>query len=251
VSSGLVFLITFLSVAIGGVVGMLVRVRLPEAAIADSKEVVRLGAGLMGTVAALVLGLMIASAKASYDMQTTNVRQLTANLILLDELLEQYGPEAKSARAMIRQAAAVIVQRIWTESATINETAKFTPNATAEAFFYTIETLSPASDLQRALKPRILDVSTDLARTRLLMFVHVDNPLPGPLLIIVILWLTLIFASFTLFVEANAIVGVASLVYALAVSSALFLIVDMSQPFSGLMQVSSAPLMHVLPPLGS
>jgi hypothetical protein len=249
VSSGLVFLITFLSVAIGGVVGMLVRVRLPEAAIAESKEVVRLGAGLMGTVAALVLGLMIASAKASYDMQTTNVRQLTANLILLDELLEQYGPEAKPARAMIRQAAATIVQKIWTESAATTEPAKFTPNATAELFFYTIETLSPASDLQRSIKPRILEVGTDLARTRLLMFVHVDNPLPGPLLIIVILWLTLIFASFTLFVEANAIVGVASLVYALAVSSALFLIVDMSQPFSGLMQVSSAPLMHVLPPL--
>ncbi len=250
-SSGLVFLITFLSIAIGGALGMLVRVRLPETAIPGSKEVVRLGASLMGTVAALVLGLMIASAKASYDMQTTNVRQLTANLILMDELLEQYGPEAKTARAMIRQVAAITVQKIWTENAAMKETARFMPSAAAEAFFYTIETLSPSNELQRAIKPRILDVGTDLVRTRLLMFVHIDNPLPGPLLIIVILWLTLIFGSFTLFVQPNAIVAVASLVYALAVSSALFLIVDMSQPFSGLMQVSSAPLLHVLPPLGS
>jgi hypothetical protein len=246
-----VFLITFASIAIGGAIGMLVRIRLPDAAIADSKEVVRLSAGLMGTVAALVLGLMIASAKASYDGQTSNVRQLTANLILLDELLQQYGPETKTARGMIRQAAAITVQRVWQEDATSKDLMAFAPSAAAEAFFYNIETLTPTNDLQRTLKPRILEVGTDLVRTRLLMFVHIDNPLPGPLLIIMILWLTLIFTSFTLFVQANRIVAVASLVYALAVSSALFLIVDMSQPFSGLMKIPSAPLQHVLPPLES
>jgi hypothetical protein len=105
-SSGLVFLVTFVSVALGGALGMLVRIRLPDGLIADSKEVVRLGAGLMGTVAALVLGLMIASAKNSYDSQTANVRQLTANLILLDELLEQYGPETMEARAIVDPCAA-------------------------------------------------------------------------------------------------------------------------------------------------
>lgn len=250
-NSQVVFLITFVSIAIGGAFGMLVRIRLPQAAIADSKEVVRLGAGLMGTVAALVLGLMIASAKASFDSQTSNVRQLTANLILLDELLTEYGPETQPARVMIRQAAAITVQRVWQESAVMKDPSVFAPSPAAAAFFYTLETLSPATDLQRSIKPRILDVATDLARTRLLMFVHIDNPLPGPLLIIMILWLTLIFTSFTLFVQANSIVAVASLVYALAVSSALFLIVDMSQPFTGLMQISSAPLQHVLPPLGS
>jgi hypothetical protein len=250
-NSEVVFLVTFVSIAIGGALGMLVRVRLPEAAIADSKEVVRLGAGLMGTVAALVLGLMIASAKASFDTQTSNVRQLTANLILLDELLEQYGPETTAARGMIRQAAAITVQRVWQENIAVKDQAVFAPTSAAETLFYTLETLSPANDLQRSVKPRLLDVATDLARTRLLMFVHIDDPLPGPLLIIMILWLTLIFASFTLFVQPNRIVAVASLVYALAVSSALFLIVDMSQPFSGLMQISSAPLQHVLPPLGS
>jgi type IV secretory pathway VirB2 component (pilin) len=83
------------------------------------------------------------------------------------------------------------------------------------------------------------------------MFVHVDNPLPEPLLIIVILCLAVIFSSFTLFAEPNIVVAMASLVYALLVSSALFLIVDMSQPFSGLMKISSQPLQRVLPPLGS
>jgi hypothetical protein len=251
-SSQLVFLVTFVSIAIGGALGMLVRIRLPDAnPIAESKEVVRLGASLMGTVAALVLGLMIASAKNSYDTQVTNVRQLTANLILLDELLEQYGPEANEARAMIRRAAEITMQRIWRENATTSAKKTFSASGSAEQFFQTVEGLSPKNDLQRSIKPRILEVSTDLARTRLLLYVHFDNPIPVPLLVIVILWLTVIFASYTLFADANAVVAVASLVYALAVSSALFLIVDMSQPFSGLMRISNEPLTQVLPQLGS
>jgi len=250
--SQLVFLVTFLSIAIGGGLGMLMRIRLPDAnLIAESKEVVRLGASLMGTVAALVLGLMIASAKNSYDTQTANVRQLTANIILLDELLEQYGPETNDARAMIRRAAAITVQRIWQESTTGNNKGTFSASGAAEQFFLTVENLSPKTDLQRSLKPRILEVATDLARTRLLMFVHFDNPIPVPLLVIVILWLTVIFASYTLFADANAVVAMACVIYALAVSSALFLIVDMSQPFSGLMKISNEPLHHVLPELGS
>jgi hypothetical protein len=251
-SSQLVFLVTFVSIAVGGALGMLIRIRLPDAGlIAESKEVVRLGAGLMGTVAALVLGLMIASAKNSYDTQIANVRQLTANIILLDELLEQYGPETREARTMIRRAAAITVQRVWQESVATDTTETFTPSHAAAQFFLTLESLSPTNDVQRAIKPRLMDVATDLTRTRLLMFVHFDNPIPAPLLIIVILWLTVIFASFTLFADANAVVAVASLVYALAVSSALFLIVDMSQPFTGLMKIPSEQLKHVLPQLAS
>jgi hypothetical protein len=211
---------------------------------------------LMGTVAALVLGLMIASAKNSYDTQTANVRQLAANLILLDEMLEQYGPEAREARAMVRRASAIAIQRIWQENVSAEtgprgKPAAFSGSAVAEQFFYSIETLQPTNDLQRSLKPRILQIGTELVRTRLLMFVQIDNPIPLPLLAIVILWLTVIFASFTLFVQPNAIVAMASLIYALAVSSALFLIVDMSRPFAGLMKISSETLSHVLPPLGS
>ena len=250
-SSQLVFLVTFVSIAIGGGLGMLIRIRLPDAdLIAESKEVVRLGAGLMATMAALVLGLMIASAKNSYDTQIANVRQLTANIILLDELLEQYGPETREARTMIRSAAAITVQRVWQEGTANDTTRTFTASGPAERFFLTLESLAPANDVQRAIKPRLMDVATDLARTRLLMFVHFDNPIPAPLLIIVILWLTVIFASFTLFAETNAVVAVASLIYALAVSSALFLIVDLSQPFGGLMKISGDQLKHVLPQLG-
>jgi hypothetical protein len=247
----LVFLVTFVSIALGGALGMLVRIRLPQAQLSEAREVIRLGTGLMGSVAALVLGLMIASAKNSFDSQVANVRQLAANIILLDELLEQYGPETRQARVMIRDAARITVRRIWRENTEAEHAETFSPSGAATRFFLTVESLSPNSDLQRAIKPRILEVGTELARTRLLMFVHFDNPIPPPLLAIMILWLAVIFASFTLFADVNLVVATASLIYALAVSSALFLIVDMSQPFSGLMKIPSEPLQHVLPQLAT
>src|SRR5262249_360531 len=155
--------------------------------------------------------------KASFDMQTSNVRQLTTNLILLDELLDQYGPEARNARVMIRKAAAITVQNLWKQNAASDSADTFAPSAAAERSFYRIETVAPANDLQRSLKSRIPQVATDLVRTRLLMLVHIDNPLPVPLLVIMILWLTVIFSSFTLFVRPNGVVAAASLIYAIAV----------------------------------
>src|SRR5216683_4511376 len=87
-------LIVFACVFGGTFLGMFLRKRLPGHHLSgDTKDVVRLGTGLIGTIAALVLGLLIGSAKSSYDTQSTQIKQLTANIILLDRFLEEYGPE--------------------------------------------------------------------------------------------------------------------------------------------------------------
>ncbi len=248
-TSGSIFLTTFVCIAAGAAIGIATRLRLPDAHLTpESKEVVRLGAGLIGTLAALVLGLMVASAKSAYDTQISNVRQLAANLILLDQMFAEYGSETKDLRGMLRVAANNTVDRIWHENASA-KTEPFSASRIAEEFYVKIETLTPGNDVQRLLKPRILQVGTELVRTRLLLFVHVDNPIPAPFLIILIFWLTVIFISFSLFAEPNVIVVTALLVYAVSVSSALFLIIDLSQPFVGLMQIPSEPLKHVLPAL--
>src|SRR5216683_7808365 len=81
-------------ISAGVLFGMFLRKALPEHHLSgDAKDVVRLGTGLIGTIAALVLGLLIGSAKSSYDTQSTQIKQLTANIILLDRFLEEYGPE--------------------------------------------------------------------------------------------------------------------------------------------------------------
>lgn len=260
-SPGLVFLITFAAVLIGMAGGSYLRTRLPDGHLnPNTKEVIRLGSGLLGTLAALVLGLLVASSKNAYDTQAGNVRQLTAGVILIDEMLMQYGQDSRDSRdsqntremrGVLRQSLDKLANAVWRQEATqIPAVTPFAASTAAERFYIAIEALTPTTDIQRVLKPRILDAATELARARLLIFAQIDTPVPWPFLMILILWLTVIFTSFSLFVEANPIVVTALLIFALSVSSALFLIMDLGQPFTGLMQIPGAPLRHALMPLG-
>src|SRR5215831_11948911 len=114
-------LIAFVCILAGTLVGLLLRHRLSEQHLgSDEKDVVRLGAGLIGTIAALVLGLLIATAKTSFDTQVTQVKQLTADVILLDQLLSQYGPEAAPVRNLLRGAVDAVADRIWYERSSVS-----------------------------------------------------------------------------------------------------------------------------------
>jgi hypothetical protein len=216
------------------------------------KDVVRLGTGLIGTIAALVLGLLIASAKSSYDTQSTQVKQMTANIVLLDRFLEQYGPETGAVRNLLRRGVTVLADRMWREnSSDLAEAAPFEASAASETFYAKIEELSPQNDAQRSLQARAIQISTDIAQTRLQLFAQMRNSIPMPFLVVLIFWLTIIFASFSLFAQPNAIVIGSLLIFALSAAGAIYLVLELGQPFEGLMQISSAPLRNALTPLGS
>jgi hypothetical protein len=119
----------------------------------------------------------------------------------------------------------------------------------AEVAYAAIQELSPQTDAQRSLKARALRISTDAAQTRLVLFTQADNSIPMPFLAVLVLWLTIIFASFGLFSRLNLTDVAVLFVCALSASGAIFLILELSQPFEGLMQISSAPLRHALAPL--
>lgn len=244
--------IVFACICVGMFLGMFLRARLPERHLAeDTKDVVRLGTGLIATIGALVLGLLIASAKGSYDTKSSQVRQMTVNIILLDQLLAQYGPETHAVRDLLRQAISPLVERIWQEnSSAVAAATPFEATAVAEAAFAKIQELSPQNDAQRSLKARAIQMSTDMAHTRILLFAETDSALPMPFLGVLVFWLMIIFASFSLFASPNATVITALVVFALSASGAIFLILELSQPFVGLMAVSSEPLRHALAPLG-
>ncbi|MCS3450593.1 MULTISPECIES: DUF4239 domain-containing protein [Bradyrhizobium] len=233
--------------------GTLLRNTLPGHYLADdSKDYIRLGIGLITTLAALVLGLLVGSANSSYDAQNTQVRHLTANIILLDNLLEQYGPESRDARDTLRGAVEPLIKRIWREDSL--ESAKGTPfrgTALSVDAYGKIQNLSPKTDAQRSFKERAIQLATDLVQTRLLLFEHADTSIPMPFLAILVFWLAIIFMSFSLFSRLTPINIVAMLVFATSASAALFLILELSQPFVGLMQISSTPLRNALAPLGS
>jgi len=248
VSPTAVSLIAFAIIFGGAFVGVFLRNALPEHHLADdAKDVMRLGTGLIGTIAALVLGLLIASAKSTYDTQNSNITRLTAEIILLDQLLLQYGPETHTARDLLRRTVGPLVEGIWREIS--SETAPFEASSAGELAFAKIRELAPQSEAQRLLKDRAIQISTEFAQTRLLLFAQGHSSIPMPFLAVLVFWLTIIFASFSLFSRLNLTLIAALFVFALSASGAIYLILELSQPFTGLMQISSAPLRNALAPL--
>jgi hypothetical protein len=240
--SGIIFLLT-----VGGIfIGTLLRRTLPEHHLNEhARDVVRLGVGLIATIAALVLGLLIAAAKGSFETQISQIRQITADLILLDNILAQYGPEARPIREQIRSTVDPFADELWREKET-GSTGPIDTNAAAERVYLKIHRLSPHDDLQHSLKTRAVQISNDITQVRFLLFVESENLMAKPFLAVLAFWLTLIFASFSLFSPLNATVLTCLLLFASSAASAIFLILELSRPFTGLMSISSAPMRNAL-----
>lgn len=232
----------------GALGGMALRGVLAEKLSSDAKDAVRLSMGLIGTIAALVLGLLIASAKTSYDGKVTRLREIAINVILSDNLLEQYGAEALPARRLLRATVDSTIDRIWGE-ADPARSGPFEASPSARAFYRAVENLAPANDAQRALQARVLNLLTEVAQSRLALFTQAGTGIPLPFLAILVFWLAIIFASFSLFSRAEPVVIVALFVCSLSSACALLLIMEMDRPFAGIMGISSTALRHALVPL--
>jgi hypothetical protein len=240
--------VSFAIIFSGALLGMLLRFVLPEPHLnSDTKDVVRLSTGLIATLSALVLGLLVASAQASYQTQANQIRQITANVILLDNILARAGPQAQPLRVLLRSGVDILVERIWGArgAAPANAAVPFQASAQSDQFFDKLLELTPQNDAQRQMQSRAIQITTDLAQTRIL-FAQSDSAIPKPFMAVLVFWITMIFVSFGLFARPNLTIVAALLVSALSASSAILLILDLSHPFSGLITISSAPLSHAL-----
>jgi len=245
-----VAIVTFVLVSGGAWLGLYFRNVLSEDRLRDDvRDVIKLSAGLIGTMAALVVSLLIASAKGSYDTKTTQIKQITANIIQIDLDLEQYGPDAQNLRMMLRRAVPVLINQIWNEGDRSKVSAY---SATAEGLELVkgVQQLQPGNDSKRVLQAQVLSAVASLVQARLSLFTQSNNAIPTPFLIILIFWLAIIFACFGLLVRPNRVVIVTFFVGGLSVACAIFLILEMGQPFTGLMQISSEAPRHALAPLG-
>lgn len=245
--------IAFACVCAGALLGMLLRRVLPKDHLNnDSKDVVKLGMGLLATMAALVLGLLIASAKGQYDAQRDGLDQISAKFILLDAGLAQYGSEASPARDQLRRTVGSVLARIWPQDT--SQTSSITaPDTTADgrAIYDLVQRLSPRNDMQRRVQSQALQLLQELGQTRWLLAAQQESrTTPLPFLAILLFWLTVLFASFGLFSPANATVIGVLFLCALYVSGAVFLILELGRPFEGPLQLSSAPMRHAYALIG-
>jgi hypothetical protein len=244
-SSIAISLVTFAFVFGGALLGMALRAVLPQNDLtADSRDVVKLGMGLIATMAALVLGLLIASAKSSLDMQNVELTEMSSKVVLLDRVLAHYGPEAKDMRIELRTSVVHTLDTLFSKDASQLESTR------GEILYDEIQGLSPKTDAQRSVQAQALSTILALAQTRWLIAEQRVNSVSVPLLTVLIFWLTIIFTSFGLFAPRNATVVVSLLISALSVSGAVFLILEMYAPYEGLIHVSSAPLRAALMRLG-
>jgi len=242
-------LILFACLFSGVLLGISLRPVLPEKHLtAESKSTLTLGTGLIGTMASLVLGLLVATAASSFFTQRNELTEMSAKLVLLDRVLAHYGPETKEARETMSRQVAGLLDQMWPQEH--SRSSPLAPKVAGEALYDEIQKLSPQNDTQRSIKGEALGLAMAIGSTRWLMFEQQTFPIPKIILGVIVFWFTVVFTSFGLFAPRNATVIVTLLLCALSLAGAILLILDMFRPFEGLIHISSAPLRNALAHMG-
>jgi hypothetical protein len=217
----------------------------------DSKDTVKLGAGIVATMAALVLGILVGSAKGSFDMITNGITEVGTKVIMLDRTLAQYGPESKDVRDNVRASIENAIRHIWPEEKTGEKHLKAMEKSTRVEDIQTgIKKLTPRTEAQRQLQERAEQFNNDIIQLRWMLIENQQKSIPTPLIVILVFWLATLFISFGLFAARNMTVVITLFISAMSVSAALFIILEMSGPLEGMIKVSSEPLRKALEHIG-
>ena len=231
----------------GALAGMRLRSILPDHHLSsESKDTVKVGIGLIATMTALVLGLVTASAKASFDAMDATIKHVAADTLSLDRMLARYGPETGEIRAGLKRFMAQRIDRVWSRAG--SQEARLDPtNAgrAAEVLAGQLRALVPQTDEQRRLQSRALDLAESLLAARWSVAAF-GTAIPIAFLVILVFWLTITFTSFGLFAPQNTTVVAVLVVCALSVAGAVFLVLELDGPLDGLIMVSPAPLKYAL-----
>ena len=243
-------MIVFACTFAGALLGMWLRTILPEHHVnAESRDTIKLAMGLIATMTALLLGLVTASAKSSFDTVNTAVKQTAMDLLTLDRLLARYGPETGEIRRALRDAVANRIDMIWPQSS--SRPARLDPIGSGvasgvERLADGLRGLTPRDDAQRALQSRALNLAEVLLQARWIVFAVGGTSVPLPFLVVLVFWLTITFGSFGFLAPRHATMVVVLFACALSVGSAVFLILELDGPFDGLLRVSADPLRYAL-----
>ena len=247
-NSLLVSCVVFACVFAAALLGMTVRV--PENHVgADAKDVVRLSTGLVATMASIILGMLVSSAKSSYDARKNDVAELSYEVLAVDRVLAKFGPDADQLRGEFRKTVEYSLYRVWPKEASQRSDLK--PTDRAQTLVEELEALTPKNDQQAAVKAQALAMVVALRQTQWLLFLKTEqNAVPLPLLVVLVAWMAAIFLSFGLFAAPNFTTVSTLGASALAVSGAIFLMLEMYTPFSGVLRISPAPILEALNQMG-
>jgi len=241
-------LIGFCAIFAGTVIGYYLGRNLPQHHLdADSKDTIKMAWGTVATMSALVLSLLLASAKGSFDTVNTENTLAGTKIIVLDHILAKYGPETKAAREELRNDVSSIIQKVWPETHPSVPTASALEGGNGvERVQNELDQISPTNDTQRALLSQAQVLTGDLLQSRWLLVEQLRTGLPPTLFIVLVSWLTMLFIGLGLFAPRNKTVFIVLFFCNLSFSAALFMINEMNHPLDGIMKISSAPMLKAL-----
>ena len=220
------------------------RVLPPEHIKDETRQAVNIAVGVIATLTALVLGLMVTSAKGSFDTRADDIREIASRIIILDRTLRDYGQESIDARDQLRKMIEARLKRFWAEEL---QTAGAPRLAEMESVFRgRLLSLSPVNDTQKWLQARALAVAADLEQTRWLLIEQSRKTIPRAFLVVLVFWLVVIFGTLGLFSPRNGTAYTIIFICALSVATAIFLVLELDQPFEGMLQVSDLPVRGAL-----
>ena len=241
--SSLIFVCAF----VAAFLGMVLTKSLPDDHLSEaSKGAIKPVLGLIATMVAVVLGLLIASSSSSYQTQRGELQEVSASIVELDALLAHYGPEASESRQRLRKTVVAAAERLWPKGNVWARRPGPVESTEFTVFYEGIANLSPRTEAQRFYQNRALAISGSLRHMRALMLEQMGGSVPWPFLAVLIFWIGALFLGFGLFARINATIVVAFLIGALSVASSFFLILEMNRPYRGLMRLSDSPLRNAL-----
>jgi type II secretory pathway pseudopilin PulG len=243
--------IVFACVFGGALFGMILRAVLPDRHLnPDARDVIKVAMAMIATLSALVLGLLIASAKGSLDEKESQLRSVAAEVVQLDRTMAAYGEETKEARDLLKQMVVARIGQIWPEEGETVTTSAIGRGSGIEAIQRKLLDLSPQTEAQRWLQSTALKTCGSISASRWIVLEEIGSSIRWPFMAILVFWLAVIFASFGLFAPRSFIVTAALFVAALSVAGSIYLILAMDQPYSPPIKISSAPLRIALQQLG-
>ncbi len=232
-------------------VGMALQWVVPADVLTTSKGSVGAMDGLVTLLLALVLGLLVFTAFSVFTTQQSEAQSLGPVVIELDVILEQYGPEAIRGRVGLREALGRSRRRFFGDARHGPEAHTFEETRATMHWMNTyFDNLQPSTERQRQLLTSAKDLAKKFAETQMLMTRQLSNPFPPYLLLVVVCWASALFLGNGLVATPNGVSVVAHLAGATAIGSAIFLILELSQPYSGVVRLSSAGLDRLLQVLG-
>jgi hypothetical protein len=241
-------LATFLVIFGGGLLGLLFGRLLPEEYRSDATQrIVQTATGMVSLLAALVLGLLVATAKNKFDTSNQQVEQFAASLMLLNRELVNYGPEANDTNALLRKYTIAKIAETWPDGPGPKPGPGDLPAwKLLESLQRSLTELAPKTASQRSEAATASETAAALAKTTWLQAAEESEHVPHPFVLIMIVWLFVLFVSFGLFAPRNMLVVIALLVGALSIAGAVVLIVDMDSPFEGMITVAADPMQEAV-----